>query len=531
MAESGNYSHVVNFWMLHFQKMGLELKCSLCLNMLSKPMLLPCDHMFCSTCIPNLTELGSDCPICYRHYTDKDMRRPPYMENILGIYKSMEATLGTSFFQTSFLQSDITGLQKNGDQNQELNSSQLTQASPCSPPSFGETKDSDDDHSDRSGERSAKRSPAEVTVKKENEVGKRAKLCGRPNSAVEDQARNTKRQKLDFELQDMAPTSGINDQSNNLDAENKLEIPPFDAQPRTSYNLCEDPVFTCGFCQSSIVSEEDGLMLCPTHSLQKFPRERSTSEKKPGNNYHSTTKIAIQQPDKVWAASPGTTNEWVICGSSLSSAEKNFLAKFAKITGATVSKDWNPKVTHVIAQTDEKGAFSRTLKALMAILNGSWILKIDWIKACMEAMNPVNEEPYEVSIDVHGCQDGPKNGRERVMEKAPKLFNGLHIHLHGDFEQKYKGILEQLVEAAGGTLVTEDMLTSQSRDREAESSTRLVVYSLELPPEPQTDDLIFMKQRYEQAEKLANETRSWVLGHTWILESIAACKLQPFSCC
>lgn len=53
------------------------------------------------------------------------------------------------------------------------------------------------------------------------------------------------------------------------------------------------------------------------------------------------------------------------------------LVKFANVCGATVCKSWNPSVTHVIAATDEKGACTRTLKVLMAILGGKWILTID----------------------------------------------------------------------------------------------------------------------------------------------------------
>lgn len=44
---------------------------------------------------------------------------------------------------------------------------------------------------------------------------------------------------------------------------------------------------------------------------------------------------------------------------------------------ATISRYWNPSVTHVIASTDEKGACTRTLKVLMGILNGKWIVKAD----------------------------------------------------------------------------------------------------------------------------------------------------------
>lgn len=51
--------------------------------------------------------------------------------------------------------------------------------------------------------------------------------------------------------------------------------------------------------------------------------------------------------------------------------------KFANFIGAAVRKTWDQIVTHVIASTDEKGACSRTLKVLMAILTGKWVLNIN----------------------------------------------------------------------------------------------------------------------------------------------------------
>jgi hypothetical protein len=53
------------------------------------------------------------------------------------------------------------------------------------------------------------------------------------------------------------------------------------------------------------------------------------------------------------------------------------VVKFASMCGATVTKLWRPNVTHVIAAIDAQGACTRTLKVLMALLNGRWILKID----------------------------------------------------------------------------------------------------------------------------------------------------------
>lgn len=53
------------------------------------------------------------------------------------------------------------------------------------------------------------------------------------------------------------------------------------------------------------------------------------------------------------------------------------LVKFADMCGATVCKFWKPNVTHVVATTDVKGACTRTMKVLMAILSGKWILTMD----------------------------------------------------------------------------------------------------------------------------------------------------------
>lgn len=53
------------------------------------------------------------------------------------------------------------------------------------------------------------------------------------------------------------------------------------------------------------------------------------------------------------------------------------MINYASKVGATVTKFWTSNVTHVIAATDANGACSRTLKVLMAILNGRWVLKMD----------------------------------------------------------------------------------------------------------------------------------------------------------
>lgn len=47
------------------------------------------------------------------------------------------------------------------------------------------------------------------------------------------------------------------------------------------------------------------------------------------------------------------------------------------------------------------------------------------IKACMKAMEPVSEEQYEISLDIHGIMGGPRLGRLRLINKVISSF---HYH-------------------------------------------------------------------------------------------------------
>ena len=40
------------------------------------------------------------------------------------------------------------------------------------------------------------------------------------------------------------------------------------------------------------------------------------------------------------------------------------------------------------------------------------------IKACMKVMQIVDEEPYEITVDIHGIRDGPRLGRLRLLNQV-----------------------------------------------------------------------------------------------------------------
>jgi hypothetical protein len=56
------------------------------------------------------------------------------------------------------------------------------------------------------------------------------------------------------------------------------------------------------------------------------------------------------------------------------------------------------------------------LKKTMSITK-QW-LHIVGVKTCMQFMEPVDEQKFEVNIDVHGTSEGPRLGRHRVINKV-----------------------------------------------------------------------------------------------------------------
>lgn len=53
---------------------------------------------------------------------------------------------------------------------------------------------------------------------------------------------------------------------------------------------------------------------------------------------------------------------------------QGIIYEFEKLSGVKVLKTWDTSVTHVITSVDENGACKRTLKFLMGVLEGKWIL-------------------------------------------------------------------------------------------------------------------------------------------------------------
>ncbi|GAU44537.1 hypothetical protein TSUD_335190 [Trifolium subterraneum] len=634
-------SKLLNSWMLHFQKLALELKCSLCLNLFKQPVLLPCNHLFCSSCLVDTAEI--------------DVRHLSLVENIVAIYKNLDATFCANAFQQRSSDNmrvlkqcqtlrNSTGSNKKADKIlQNSNGVEVGQNHKSGITMNGKARELEMSH--RGGDnnhiavkpnstrcsqteigghmemdlnqvtQSAPDSPPFCDTKGKGNMKERMAQFRSESSASEneDLMRDLKRQK------NLTNGDGIIQQSTSY--HNKFVDSPCDSGtnfekdlgaliPSNAPNdLCPNTSI-CLFCQSSKVSEATGpmlhyangisvtgdaamqpnvlhvhkvcidwapqvyfvgdtvknlkaevargaklkctkcglkgaalgcyvkscrrtyhvpcamdistcrwdhvdyLLLCPVHSNVKFPSEKSSHNKQAIQNHPVSSQLPFQQSNQLLGASQDYGKKMVFCGSALSNEEKVLLINFARKVGATVTKCWTSNVTHVIAATDANGACSRTLKVLRAILNGQWILKVDWIRACMEAMNLVEEELYEVDLDNQGCQGGPKAGRLRALTNEPKLFSGLKFYFSGDYDLSYKKYLEDLVEGGGGAV-----LKSKDECEVGRDANLLAVYNLDPPQGCKLgEEVSILWQRLNEAEDLTANT----VGHTWILESIAA---------
>ncbi|TVU20642.1 hypothetical protein EJB05_36857 [Eragrostis curvula] len=279
---------------------------------------------------------------------------------------------------------------------------------------------------------------------------------------------------------------------------------------------------------------ENFVMLCPLHHSSKLPIETAECKKE------SKRRLTPKGPPQVrpsqdygnkWTWPSGSPQRWVLCCSGLSAAEKAIVSEFAKIAGVPVSTSWSPSVTHVIASTDQSGACKRTLKFLMAILNGKWIVSIDWVKTCMQCMELVDEQKFEVTIDVHGINGGPRLGRQRLINKQPKLFDGMQFYFHGDYTNSYRGYLQDLVVAAGGTVLQRKPVSRDQQKLLDDSSMILIVYSDENQDSAKSKSKIstHTARRQTDAQALACASGGKVVSSTWIIDSIAASNLAQVS--
>ncbi|KAJ6751741.1 hypothetical protein OIU85_002190 [Salix viminalis] len=258
---------------------------------------------------------------------------------------------------------------------------------------------------------------------------------------------------------------------------------------------------------------ENFVILCPLHASCKLPNESKQSEERrkncisKGQTPRHCNQVTFKHDINMHQSwkSCLTHDKLVLCCSALTVGEKEIVSEFESLSGVTVLKNWD--------------------------LSGTWIVNIEWVKACIKSMKLVEEMRYEITADVHGIRDGPRNGRLRVLNKQPNIFEGFKFYFMGDFIPSYKGYIQDLLVTGGGTILHRKPISGVQETLLLDSKPpTFIIYSLEVPDKcgPSKKKMI-LTRRQSAAEALASSTGAKAVSNKWVLNSIAACKLQSLA--
>ncbi|KFM68312.1 BRCA1-associated RING domain protein 1, partial [Stegodyphus mimosarum] len=149
----------------------------------------------------------------------------------------------------------------------------------------------------------------------------------------------------------------------------------------------------------------------------------------------------------------------VFLPTNLTDHQKIQLQKCAQLLKANIVDEFNHNVTHIITSCDSMGNCTRTMKVLMGILSGKWIINSQWIDVCLEYKQKVDEEVFEVQGTKNQPNtQGPKFGRENIKQKLLPLFYGFFFYLHGQFTKPTpeRDDLCSLIHVGGGKVLARE---------------------------------------------------------------------------
>ncbi|XP_033762661.1 BRCA1-associated RING domain protein 1-like [Pecten maximus] len=145
-----------------------------------------------------------------------------------------------------------------------------------------------------------------------------------------------------------------------------------------------------------------------------------------------------------------------LLGTALNREQKIALQRCAALLNAKVVQDFSPEVTHVITSNNQDGQCPRTIKYLMAVLQGKWVINMDWVNTCLEYGSRVSEEAFEIpGTSANPNTLAPQRGRTNKKLQLPGLFDGCQFYFHGKFVYPTpdKTELMDLVKAGGGLIL------------------------------------------------------------------------------
>ncbi|NXF06543.1 BARD1 protein, partial [Smithornis capensis] len=224
--------------------------------------------------------------------------------------------------------------------------------------------------------------------------------------------------------------------------------------------------------------------------------------------------LSLNQPSEALSPSQPRNGPLGLLGSNLSAEQQRLLNKLAAVLKAHRWTEFNSRVTHLVIPDVPMPS---TVKCMMAVLTGCWVLKFEWVRACLQTSVREQEEQYEV-------QGGPQRGRLNREQLLPKLFDGCYFYFLGSFKRHQKSDLTELVRAAGGQILV--------RQPKPDSDVTQTINTVSYHAEP-TSDQRFCTQYviYDAASKFKPEKirqgKVWMAPSSWLIDCVMSFQLLP----
>ncbi|XP_053143396.1 BRCA1-associated RING domain protein 1 isoform X2 [Hemicordylus capensis] len=204
----------------------------------------------------------------------------------------------------------------------------------------------------------------------------------------------------------------------------------------------------------------------------------------------------------------------VLLGSGLDPIQQQLLSKLAAVLKAKICTTFNSAVTHVVIP---EYPVRSTMKCMLAVLTGCWILTLKWVEACLQTGAREQEEKYEID-------GGPQRGRLNKEQLLPKLFDGCYFYFLGTFKEHNKDGLKELVKTGGGQILAR----KPKSDNDVTQTINTIAYHAEINSDQSfcTQYIIYDGSSSYNPEKI-RQGKVWEVPAKWLIDCVVSFQLLP----
>ena len=200
----------------------------------------------------------------------------------------------------------------------------------------------------------------------------------------------------------------------------------------------------------------------------KVPRDyATTAEMKNVFNVFETSDVSVSDSRLDVSTVSVVCDVRAFVTTNLNPMETSQVANCCQQLGATLLDEFDTTVTHVICGTsDDMLSKTRTMKYLLGVLSGKWLVSLGWIRDSCAAGKWLSEVSYEVHGAVGTSSvDVPMISRVNAFKCLPKLFEGCSFYMSGVFSGKStkQTVMNLITEGGGKILYREPKITDLER--------------------------------------------------------------------